>query len=285
MAVVFPEIDPYEILEVSKESTPIDIKKSFKRLCLKHHPDKIQQQKAQANNDSDYFAKVQFSYSILSDPIKRQRFDSTGSLNDVDVDDEFNWKEYFESINNHITIEMIDEDRVKYQNSEEERSDILSNFVYYEGDFLKLFEVIPHLEFDEQQEDRVFKCIEIELGKKQFADSLDPQTLKAWDRYRRLRKTKVKQMLKKLAKEAKEADKLASSLKLKGKRNISSESDLKLIIQSRQSNNLDSLINSLEAKYVDKKGKKRANRDLSDDEFERIQKDLMNQSKRKRSKS
>lgn len=282
MAIPFPDIEPYDILEVTKSSTPIEIKKSYKRLCLKYHPDKIQQ--ASSIEDREFFPKLQFSYSILSDSIKRQRYDNTGSLGigEDDIDDEyFNWKDYFDSMNEKITIDMIEEDKLKYQHSTEEKDDILHNFVYYEGDFIKLFEVIPHLDFDEALEDRVFRLIEDAINNQEFDAELVQATLKSWEKYRKSRKTKVKQMLKKLAKEAKEAEELEKQIKDKGKRSLKNENDLKSLIQSRQSNRMDSLIEKLETKYADKKGKKRKPTEISDDEFERIQNSLGGNKNRK----
>lgn len=282
MAIPFPDIEPYDILEVTKSSTPIEIKKSYKRLCLKYHPDKIQQ--ASSIEDREFFPKLQFSYSILSDSIKRQRYDNTGSLGigEDDIDDEyFNWKDYFDSMNEKITIDMIEEDKLKYQHSTEEKDDILHNFVYYEGDFIKLFEVIPHLDFDEALEDRVFRLIEDAINNQEFDAELVQATLKSWEKYKKSRKTKVKQMLKKLAKEAKEAEELEKQIKDKGKRSLKNENDLKSLIQSRQSNRMDSLIDKLETKYADKKGKKRKPTEISDDEFERIQNSLGGNKNRK----
>lgn len=280
MAIPYNGIDPYEVLGISNNVTPLEIKKAYKKLCLKYHPDKIQQQQTQV--DTSAFPRIQFSYSILSDPIKRQRYDNTGSLDESEISNDFNWKEYFESMNEKITIDMIEEDKAKYQNSDEEKEDILQNFVYYEGDFLKLFEVIPHLEFNEQEESRVFNIIETELQVPTFRESLDNLALKAWEKYKKSRKTKVRQMLKKLAKEAKEAEELEKILQKKSNAKLNSESDLKLLIQSRQANRLDDLINNLESKYVNKKGKKRISKEINDDEFEKIQSNLVNNKTKKR---
>ncbi|EGW35748.1 uncharacterized protein SPAPADRAFT_131825 [Spathaspora passalidarum NRRL Y-27907] len=274
MGIPFPDINPYETLGVETNATPIDIKKKYKKLCLKYHPDKIQQQQpSNTTVDQDQFAKIQFSFSILNDPNKRKRYDNTGSLAEFDVDDEgFDWKDYFESINEEITVEMIEEDKLKYQNSQEERHDIISNFIYYDGDFLKLFELIPHLEFTESEEQRVYKIIEEELPK----SDVESHVIKSWEKYTKSRKTKVKQMLKRLAKEAKQAKELEAMLNNKKKTN---GGDLKSIIKSRQANRLDNLISSLESKYGDKRGKKRSVKDIDDDEFERIQNDLLKRRK------
>ncbi|KAI5952173.1 hypothetical protein CANMA_005091 [Candida margitis] len=278
MGIPFPDIDPYEVLGVDKDASPILIKKTYKKLCLKHHPDKIKQLNqdggSEAVSEEELFTKIQFSYSILSDPVKRNRYDTLGSLSEFseDYDDEgFDWKEYFQSMNERITIDMIEEDRVKYQNSEEEKEDIISNFIYYEGDFLKLFEVIPHLNFTESEEERVYKIIEQELPHLKVEKSVT----KSWEKYTKSRKTKVKNMLKKLAKEAKEAEELEKQLKKKNEKS----QDLASLIKSRQNNRLDGLISNLEAKYGKKRGKKRSSKDIDDDEFERIQAEMLKKSK------
>lgn len=273
----FHDIDPYEVLQVPTSATPVEIKKSYKKLCLKHHPDKVQQQQVTKDGETDAedsnktFARLQFAYSILSDPARRQRFDNTGSLSELEVDlDSFDWKDYFKGINEKITLDMIEEDRMKYQGSQEERDDIWHNFIYYEGDFLYLFEVIPHLEFTEEEENRVFNIIEDELASSE--SQVDKTTLTSWGKYKKSRQTKVRAMLKKLAKEAKEAAKLQKEMTAKHSKKISSEADLKLLIQSRQASRMDDLISSLEMKYG--KGSKRLTKDISDDEFERIQSGL-----------
>lgn len=280
MAVPYPDIDPYDVLGLDNKANPLEIKKAYKKLSLQFHPDKLQQQQQdqQGEDVKDVFPKIQFAYSILSDQNKRTRYDTTGSLGGGGVDDDeefFDWKQYFDSLTEKITVEMIDEDKIKYQNSPEEEEDIIQNFKYYEGDFLKLFEVIPHLEFDEQQESRIFDKIESLINNS--PDDFEKSTIKSFEKYKKSRKTKVKNMLKKLAKEAKEAEQLEKMITEKHKTN-----DLKSIIQQRQNNRLDTLINSLESKYSDKKGKKRNTKEINDDDFTKIQQDLLNKKKKKK---
>lgn len=266
------EIDPYDVLGVPNTASPLEIKKAYKKLSLKYHPDKIQQQNT--DTDKEHFPKVQFAYSILSDEAKRQRYDTTGSLGldgDGDLESGFDWKDYFRSMTEKISIHMIEEDRAKYQGSEEERMDILHNFVFFEGDFLRLFEVIPHLEFDEAAESRVFSIIEAAIASGEIEP--DKAMEKLWAAYKKSRKTKVKQVLKKLAKEATQAKELAAKIGQKQARN---ESDLKAMIQKKNAGRMDDLILNLEAKYG-KKGKKRA---VSDDEFERVQEKMLKRAKK-----
>ncbi|PVH16649.1 uncharacterized protein CXQ87_004945 [Candidozyma duobushaemuli] len=261
------DIDPYNVLQVDKEATPLAIKKAYKKLSLKFHPDKIQQ--VNSDVDKTVFPQIQFAYSILSDPAKRSRYDTTGSLGYSGEEDVFDWKDYFASMTEKITIDMIEEDRAKYQGSDEEKEDILHNFAYYEGDFLRLFEVIPHLEFDEAQESRVFDIVDEALVS--GAIDMDKNMQKTWDKYKKSRKTKVKQMLKKLAKEAKQAEEMSKKIT---KKPLKTEGDLAALIQRKNAGKLDDLISNLEAKYGKSKGKKRQAPDLDDEEFERIQKSM-----------
>lgn len=62
--------DYYKILEVTPVATPQEIKKSFRRLALKYHPDK---------NNGDHlseslFKEVQEAYEVLSDPKQREEY-------------------------------------------------------------------------------------------------------------------------------------------------------------------------------------------------------------------
>ena len=70
----------YDILELTSSASLVDIKKSYKRLALKYHPDK---QKEGCDENNDQFARVSEAYQILSDPIKRQDYDLHGHTEQV----------------------------------------------------------------------------------------------------------------------------------------------------------------------------------------------------------
>ena len=63
--------DYYEILGVSKNATPTDIKKGYRKMAIKYHPDKNQGDKAA----EEKFKKAAEAYEILSDAKKRQEYD------------------------------------------------------------------------------------------------------------------------------------------------------------------------------------------------------------------
>jgi len=66
----------YELLEIPKDSTPEDIKKKYRRLALKYHPDKNPDD-AEAE---EMFKKINSANAILSDEKKRQLYDEYGSF-------------------------------------------------------------------------------------------------------------------------------------------------------------------------------------------------------------
>ncbi len=66
--------DYYEILEVTRESTDTEIKKSYRRLAVKYHPDK----NPGDTSAEEMFKQISRAYAILSDPEKRQLYDRYG---------------------------------------------------------------------------------------------------------------------------------------------------------------------------------------------------------------
>ena len=67
--------DYYKILGVSKNVTDTDLKKAYRKLALKWHPDKNQDKKDLA---SDNFKKIGEAYEVLSDSNKRKIYNSYG---------------------------------------------------------------------------------------------------------------------------------------------------------------------------------------------------------------
>lgn len=65
----------YEILEVGPEATLEDIKRSFRNLAMKHHPDKNKN----SEESRQKFMMIVEAYEILSDEISRHRYEGTST--------------------------------------------------------------------------------------------------------------------------------------------------------------------------------------------------------------
>ncbi|KAF4317567.1 hypothetical protein BBO99_00006798 [Phytophthora kernoviae] len=60
----------YEALGVAKTATAAEIKKAYRKLALKNHPDK--------GGDPELFKTITVAYEVLSDPEKRELYDQYG---------------------------------------------------------------------------------------------------------------------------------------------------------------------------------------------------------------
>lgn len=99
--------DYYEVLGISRNATPDEIKRAYRRMALKYHPDK---------NPGDKEAEAKFkecaeAYEVLSDPEKRRQYDQYGHeglrgasmhdfsrMNVEDIFSMFGFDDFFEGI-------------------------------------------------------------------------------------------------------------------------------------------------------------------------------------------
>jgi curved DNA-binding protein len=69
-------VDYYKTLGVDKGAGVDDIKKAYRKLALKHHPDRNPSDKKKAE---EKFKEISEAYAVLSDPEKRKQYDEFGT--------------------------------------------------------------------------------------------------------------------------------------------------------------------------------------------------------------
>jgi len=69
--------DLYKVLGLEKDASEQDIKKAFKKLAMKHHPDR--------GGDGEIFKQINEAYAVLSDPEKRANYDRFGTVDMSDM--------------------------------------------------------------------------------------------------------------------------------------------------------------------------------------------------------
>ena len=65
--------DYYEVLGVSKNSPADEIKRQYRKLALKFHPDRNQ-----SSDATEHFKEISEAYAVLSDSEKRKVYDQYG---------------------------------------------------------------------------------------------------------------------------------------------------------------------------------------------------------------
>ena len=333
-----------DVLNVTNDATPSQLRKAYYKLCLKYHPDKLS---PNLTNEERELAKKKFqaislAYTILSDEDKRKEYDETGDLYDDDEDLSNSkegmkqWTDYFDAVFPKVTTADIDAFEVKYKCSDEEEKDVLKYYMQFKGDLNKMVECVM-LSSDADKERWVKDYINPAIDKGNVSDysQMIQKTMGTAASSTKSKKKVVKKNGRGKKKRAEESDlvdsedddssnssdvpmaevidetenttkksskstkaspkkkaKTTTTTKTKKKKS-SSEDDLiaqirgnALARQGRQ-DGFDSLMAGLEERYGGGKKKKKGKKttaaadddDINDDEFERIQANLMKKKK------
>jgi len=257
-------INPYKVLSVSKSATADEIKSAYRRLALKHHPDKATAE----NKDTAHraFQELAFAYAVLSDERRRKRYDVTGrteeslGLGDADTDDDFDWISYYkEQYEDVISGEAIERFAEEYKGSDEERDALLQAYEEHEGDMTQVYETV--MTSDPALDDTRFREI--------INEAIERNEVQAHNKFTTESKKSINARIKRAQTAGKEAEEYAKEIgvhdKLFGSKKAgnkkggggSDESGLAALIQQRQKGRAGNFLADLEAKYAPKsKGKK-----------------------------
>ncbi|KAK7975578.1 hypothetical protein PG989_014041 [Apiospora arundinis] len=273
-----PTIDPYEVLVLERSATADQVKSAYRKLALKHHPDKATDETKQEATEK--FQQIAFAYAVLSDPARRKRYDETGSTSEAIVDAEgFSWTEFYSAqFKDAVSDDAIAKFAAKYKGSDEEKDDLLVAYENNEGDMDAIYETV--ILSDVLEDDARFRAIIDEAIK-----SKDVPAFKAYTKETKKSKDARVKAAKGEAAEAEEyakelgvhdklfgAGKGSNSTAKKGKKSKkdSSEDALAALIRKNQQSReerQDNFFAGLEAKYAggSKKGNKRAHDEEMDE--------------------
>jgi len=141
----FGHDDIYGILNVTRESSAAEIKKSYMKLALTHHPDK--------GGEVGKFQALSMAHAILSDPEKKKLYDSNGFMSAGDDlnDESFEfWYQYFRNLFPEITTADIESFGKTYIGSEEEKNDIIDAYQKHKGNLKHIMDSIMFAEAGEE---------------------------------------------------------------------------------------------------------------------------------------
>ncbi|CEJ91152.1 Putative Chaperone protein dnaJ 6 [[Torrubiella] hemipterigena] len=284
-----PTIDPYEVLGLERSATADEVKSAYRKAALKNHPDKVPD--AEKEKAHEIFQSIAFAYAVLSDPVRRKRYDTTGSTSESIVDSEgFNWSDYYrEQFKDAISANAIEQFAQRYKGSDEEKDDLLVAYEQCQGDMDALYEhvILSDVTVDDE---RFRKIIDAAIA---------ANDVSGFPAYAKETKAKRAARIKNAKAEAVEAEEYAKELgvhkeifgdKKEKKSKKSSEDSLAALIQKRQQSRSEGFLDHLAEKYgaenKGKKGKKRAMDDEPDEEaFQAAAAKLKNSKKSKKGKA
>ncbi|KAF2621636.1 DnaJ-domain-containing protein [Macroventuria anomochaeta] len=257
-----PTIDPYEVLGLEHEATADDVKKAYRKMALKHHPDKAAEGEKEAANKK--FQEIAFAYAILLDDRRRKRYDLTGSTAEsLEDEEDFDWLSFYrEQFENVINEEAINKVSNEYKGGQEEHRDLLKAYKKYKGNLDQIYEAVM-LSDILVDDDRFREILDDAISRGEiesypaYAKETDETRLKAKKAAKKSRDEFDKRQA---AEEAKGKKVGKSNGKTKSKKSSGGDmSDLAALIQQRQKSRAGGFFDHLEAKYAPKsKGSKRA---------------------------
>ena len=231
---LFGTVDIYEILNLNKTATLIEIKKAYHKLSLKVHPDKVDD--SLKNECTSKFQALGKIYTILSDEEKRRLYDETGVIdgeNDFEVN--YDWRVLFK----RVTAEDINGFFQTYKDSPKEKEDLIRIYIKYEGDMNLIMQDM----FSSSAIEDESRYIEI------LKNAIDNKEIEAFRKFTHESKSKKDKRRAKYEKEEREAEELKKEI------GFTDDSDLKKVLAQRhevRKQNFDNFFDNLAEKYCKK---------------------------------
>jgi len=246
--------DLYEILHLEKKADAKDIKKAYRKLALKWHPDKLKKDisEEELKEANIQWQKISIAYDILSNEKSRTKYDKTGSVKDSKdynyTDDDFSWEKYFEILyGNSVDEEKISNFEKKYRFSEDEAKEVCDLYEQSKGDLEFIMDNIPLCTADDYPRfveiiNKAIKEKRVKKYKKYNSDYKD--AMKARKDFEEKEKKKFEKA------QAKEKKNKKNNKKDNNNKNSSESMDeLALILQNNRKRRLDNTLNSILEKY------------------------------------
>jgi len=229
----------YEVLKVERNCNEKQLKKAYYLLSLKYHPDRSQD----GEDNEERTCKFQVLsrvYEILTNPEHRAVYDETGEL--VDEGDVLannkDWEVYWRMLFKKISKEDIELFEKEYKGSEEEKNDIKTFYLQFEGDMDEIMSHVMCATYDE--EDRIRAVIQ---------ECIDNDEIEEFDAFAHEVKAKKRKRINKAKREEKEAEQHAKDLGLNANGNLE---ELILRRNAERQGEFDNLLDNLAMKYAKK---------------------------------
>lgn len=240
----FGQTDLYAVFNLEKgTASQTDIKKSYYKMSLKFHPDKVadELEKDESKFKFQCLGKI---YSILSDSEKKKVYDDYGIIDGEDEmfgDNQKDWDLYFRGMFKKITKSDIDKFFEGYKDSKEEREDLIKLYEKHKGDMDKI--LIEMTSDDSIEGEQRFKEI--------LLDAIEKNETEKFDLFMKENKKKAAKRKAHYEKEAKEAEELKKEMGID-----ESQDSLRSVILARRKEQTNGFLENLEKKYGSMKDKK-----------------------------